>query len=158
MNDKKRVLILCTGNSCRSQMAEGVLKSFGDDVEVFSAGTNPAEAVHPLAVKVMSEINIDISKNHPKSVDPFLDQEWEYVITVCDNANTNCPVFPGKVKRRIHIGFDDPAAFTGAPEEVANEFRLVRDEIEEAFTSFYLAFINPSVKSGGCGCGCGCSS
>jgi len=140
-------------------MAEGFLKSFGSGMEVFSAGTQPAEAVHPLAVKVMGECDIDISGYSPKTVDMFTGHEWDYVITVCGDANANCPVFQGNVKQRIHIGFDDPAKAIGTPEEVMQAFRQVRDEIEEAFYSFYLAFISLDEKnSGSCGCGCGCSN
>ena len=161
MDETKKILVLCTGNSCRSQMAEGFLKSFGSGIEVFSAGTSPAENVHPLAVRVMAECDIDISKQSPKQVDLFTGREWDYVITVCGDANSNCPVFSGKVKQRMHIGFDDPAKADGSEEDKIKAFRLVRDEIEEAFYSFYLAFISPAEKrssGGGCGCGCGCSS
>ncbi|HEX2865876.1 MAG TPA: arsenate reductase ArsC [Ignavibacteriales bacterium] len=134
---KKRILILCTGNSCRSQMAEGFLKSFDKDLEVFSAGTKPASKVNPFAVKVMREIGIDISQEHPKDVEKFLGQPFDYVITVCGNAKETCPVFMGKVEHRLHIGFDDPADATGSEEEILLEFRRVRDEIEHDFHKFY---------------------
>lgn len=132
-----RILILCTGNSCRSQMAEGFLKSFDAALEVYSAGTNPSTRVHPKAVQVMNEIGIDLSKNTPKQVDQFIEKQFDYVITVCDHARETCPVFPGKVEHRLHIGFDDPAEATGSEDEVLNIFRRVRDEIESEFTKFY---------------------
>lgn len=134
---KNTVLVLCTGNSCRSQMAEGFLKSFGNDVEVFSAGTIPADRVHPKAIAVMKEINIDISRNHPKIVDKFLDKQIDYVITVCDSAKESCPIFTGKVVNRIHIGFEDPAEAIGTEEEILNEFREIRDLIKSKFYDFY---------------------
>ncbi len=133
----KSVLILCTGNSCRSQMAEGLLRSFDKSLEVFSAGTIPAEAVHRLAVQVMREEWVDLSLSKPKSVDEFLDQHFDYVITVCDEANESCPVFTGKVEHRLHIGFDDPARATGSKEEILAVFRRVRDEINLKFRKFY---------------------
>lgn len=131
-----RILILCTGNSCRSQMAEGFLKSFDKQLTVESAGTEPATQVNPNAVKVMAEVGIDISKNKPKLVDQFINQEWDYVITVCDNAKEACPAFMGKVKHRLHIGFEDPAEAKGTPEEVMAVFRKVRDEIKDRFSEF----------------------
>lgn len=134
---KASILILCTGNSCRSQIAEGFLRSFDHELEVFSAGTIPAAAVHPLAVQVMREKGIDISANRPKSVDEFLSRPFDYVITVCDGANESCPMFSGEVKQRLHIGFDDPAAATGSSDEVLAVFRRVRDEIEQRFGEFY---------------------
>ena len=126
-----KILILCTGNSCRSQMAEGFLKSFDDTIEVYSAGTEPSSQVHPLAIKAMAEMNIDISKNRPKSVDEFIHQSFDYVITVCGGANESCPTFTGRVNNRWHIGFDDPAEATGTNEEVMAEFRRIRNEIAE---------------------------
>lgn len=134
---KKRILILCTGNSCRSQMAEGFLKSFDKDLEVFSAGTKPASGINPSAVKVMAEKGIDISQGYPKDVEEFIHQPFDYVITVCDNARETCPVFMGKVQHKLHIGFDDPADATGPQDEVLSEFRRVRDEIESGFYNFY---------------------
>ena len=134
---KKSVLILCTGNSCRSQMAEGFLRSFGSSFDVYSAGTKPAESVHPLAVKVMREEWIDISLYKPKSVDEFLQRPFDYVITVCDAAKESCPLFTGKVEHRLHIGFDDPAEVTGTQEEKLSEFRRVRNEINLQFRKFY---------------------
>ena len=133
----KKILILCTGNSCRSQMAEGFLKAFDPDLEVYSAGTNPSGEVHPKAIAVMKEMNIDISGNHPKNVSEFLDQSFDYVITVCDGAKETCPYFSGDVKHRLHIGFEDPAEATGTDEEIMNQFRRIRDEILVDFFKFY---------------------
>ena len=132
-----RILILCTGNSCRSQMAEGFLKSFDPSLEVFSAGTKPSTQVHPKAVVVMRELGIDLSNNYPKNVDQFTGSSFDYVITVCDNAKESCPVFTGKVKERLHIDFDDPAEATGSEEEILAEFRRIRDEIKKDFYEFY---------------------
>lgn len=137
MKNGIRILVLCTGNSCRSQMAEGILKSFDESLEVFSAGTNPAVRVHPKAIYVMNEIGIDISKNYPKSVEQFLNQSFDYVITVCDNARETCPVFAGKVHKRLHIGFEDPAEAIGTEDEILSVYRRVRDEIKMRMTEFY---------------------
>ena len=134
---KERILILCTGNSCRSQMAEGFLKSFDKNLEVYSAGTKPAEKVNPFAIKAMKEVGIDISSGSAENVDKYLDQSFDYVITVCDNAKETCPVFSGKVKHRLHIGFDDPADAAGTEEEVMPVYRRVRDEIKRDFYEFY---------------------
>jgi arsenate reductase len=134
---KTKILILCTGNSCRSQMAEGMLKSFSDDLEVYSAGVNPAFYVHPLAIKVMSEIGIDIKNNFPKNVDVFLNEDFDFVITVCDHAKETCPFFSGKVGERLHIGFIDPAETVGTEENVLNVFRKVRDEMFTKLFDFY---------------------
>jgi arsenate reductase len=134
---KKKILILCTGNSCRSQMAEGFLKSFDKNLEVNSAGTKPAEKVNPFAVKAMKEVGIDISNGIPENVDKYINQSFDYVITVCDNAKETCPVFMGNVKHRLHIGFDDPADAVGTEDEVMPVYRRVRDEIEKEFFIFY---------------------
>jgi arsenate reductase len=134
----KRILILCTGNSCRSQMAEGFLKSFGDQLEVYSAGTAPAARVHPKAIAVMKEVGIDIGDATPKDVDNFLGESFDYVITVCDNARESCPVFMGRVDHRLHIGFEDPADATGSDEEKIRVFRRVRNEIRERFHRLYV--------------------
>lgn len=134
----KKILILCTGNSCRSQMAEGFLKSFDNNLEVYSAGTKPAERVNPFAVKAMKEIGIDISNGIAEDVDKYLSKSFDYVITVCDNAKETCPVFIGDVKHRIHIGFDDPADAEGTEEEVMPVYRRVRDEIKRDFFEFFL--------------------
>ena len=132
-----KILILCTGNSCRSQMAQGFLKSFDNKIEVHSAGTFPATKVNQRAIGVMAEVGIDISKNAPKSVDEFLNDKWDYVITVCDDAKETCPVFLGKVKHRLHIGFDDPTLAIGTEEFIMSEFRKVRDLIRMEFRNFY---------------------
>ena len=126
----KRVLILCTGNSARSQMAEGLLRELGGGrFEVESAGTRPG-GVRPEAVEAMREVGVDISSHRSKSVEEFAGQEFDYVITVCDNARESCPVFPGKTER-IHWSFDDPAASEGTWDERLVAFRRVRDEIGE---------------------------
>jgi arsenate reductase len=137
MSYKKRVLILCTGNSARSQMAEGLLRHLaGDLFEVESAGVEPSH-VRPQAIEAMREIGIDISGNRSKPVDEFLGREFDYVITVCDNARERCPVFPGKSKR-IHWSFDDPAAARGDERAVLAVFRRVRDEIRERLRQFII--------------------
>ena len=141
---KKKILILCTGNSCRSQMAEGFLNSFSPDIEAVSAGTNPSSQVHPKAIQVMAEIGIDISAGTPEDVSQYLDQSFDYVITVCDNAKETCPTFLGDVKEQLHIGFEDPAEATGTEEEVLAVFRRIRDEIKEDFYSFYEQRISRS--------------
>lgn len=123
-----RVLFLCTGNSARSQMAEGLLRHLGGPgFDVVSAGTHPA-GLNPLSVEAMAEVGIDISHHRSKLVDEFLDQRFDYVITVCDRANEECPIFPGDVER-IHWGFDDPAAVAGTHDDRIKSFRRVRDEI-----------------------------
>ena len=132
-----KILILCTGNSCRSQMAEGFLKSFDSSMEVYSAGTFPSSQVNPNAVKVMSEIGIDISDSKAEDVAAYLNQSFDFVITVCGNAQETCPTFMGDVKENLHIGFDDPADATGTEEEILAEFRRVRDEIKRDFREFY---------------------
>ena len=131
------ILILCTGNSCRSQMAEGYLKSLNDRLNVFSAGTHPAEQVHPMAVKVMKEIGIDLSGHSPENVSRYLDSDFDFVITVCDHAKETCPVFIGKVDQQLHLGFEDPAKVRGTEEEILKAFRQVRDEIQNVFLNFY---------------------
>jgi arsenate reductase len=132
-----KILILCTGNSCRSQMAQGFLQSFDKDLQVSSAGTKPAKQVNKNAVQVMKEKNIDISHHTPKSVEQYLHDDWDYVITVCDDANETCPIFPGRVKHRLHMGFEDPSHIQGTEEQILNEFRKVRDEIKSTFFAFY---------------------
>jgi len=135
---KKKILILCTGNSCRSQMAEGFLKSFDENLEVYSAGTKPSTQVHPKAIQVMNEVGIDLSKNYPKHSDQFINDELDFVITVCDNAKESCPIFIGKVGKQLHIGFEDPTDATGTEEEILTVFRRIRDEIKRDFYEFYL--------------------
>lgn len=118
-------------------MAEALLQSLDSNLQVNSAGTKPASHVHPLAIRVMKEINIDLSNHFPKNVDRFLNESFDYVITVCDNAKESCPVFLGRVTHRLHIGFPDPAEATGTPEEILAEFRQVRNMIRTAFTLLY---------------------
>lgn len=135
MSDRKRVLILCTGNSARSQMAEGLLRhDAGDRFEVFSAGTKPGQ-VRPEAISVMRELGIDISGHRSKSVDEFASQSFDYVLTVCDDARESCPVFPGKAVK-IHQGFQDPAALPGSAAERLALFRRVRDEMRRYLSTF----------------------
>ena len=134
--EKPFILILCTGNSCRSQMAEGILHQIaGDIAEVQSAGSNPAQFVHPKAIQVMSEIGIDISKNRSKHLNEFLDRKVHTVITVCGNADEACPIFPGMVAR-YHWGFEDPAKAQGSEDEILEVFREVRDEISRVFEAY----------------------
>ena len=133
-----KVLILCTGNSCRSQMAHGFLQSFDKDLQVFSAGTEASGKLNAKAVQVMSEVGIDISGHTSDSVSKYLDEEWDFVITVCGGANESCPAFVGKVKNRVHIGFDDPSHAVGTDEFIMSEFHRVRDEIKEQFYQYYL--------------------
>jgi arsenate reductase len=118
-------------------MAEGFLRQFDGHLHVRSAGTNPSDKVHPKAVQAMAEERIDISGQKPENVDMYIKDEWDYVITVCDNAKETCPVFLGKVKRQLHIGFEDPAEATGSEEEIMAFFRRVRDEIKRDFYKFY---------------------
>jgi len=132
-----RVLILCTGNSCRSQMAEGFLKHWYPDWEVFSAGTNPSSKIHPKAIKVMEELDIKIGNGYPKDVDLFKMQSFDFVITVCDNAKETCPIFMGKVENTVHIGFEDPAEARGTEEKIWEAFRRIRDEIYLQFDQFF---------------------
>ncbi len=133
-----KVLILCTGNSCRSQMAEGFLQWFDPRIIVRSAGTEASGKLNPKAVAVMKEAGIDISHHTSDSVDLYLGEEWDYVITVCGGANEACPAFIGKVKHRLHIGFDDPSHATGTEEFIQSEFIRVRDEIKAQFYEFYI--------------------
>jgi len=132
-----KILILCTGNSCRSQMAHGFLESFDSNIEVHSAGTFPAALINSTAVKVMAEAGVDISNYYPKNADQYINDEWDYVITVCDDANETCPVFTGKVKHRLHMGYEDPSRKNGTEEYVLSEFRRIRDQIRDEFRKFY---------------------
>jgi arsenate reductase len=136
-----KILILCTGNSCRSQIAHGFLQSFDKNIEVHSAGTEPASQINQTAVKVMCEVGVDISQHKPKLVDKYLKDEWDYVITVCDNAKETCPIFFGKVKHSLHMGFEDPSHATGTNEYIMSEFRRVRDEINKSFYTLYTTQI-----------------
>ena len=132
-----KVLILCTGNSCRSQMAQGFLQSFDQNLTVCSAGTEASGKLNAKAVEAMAEAGIDISHHTSDSVSKYLGEEWDYVITVCGGANENCPAFIGKVKHRLHIGFDDPSHAVGTEEFIWSEFIRVRDEIKDGFYKFY---------------------
>ena len=132
-----RILILCTGNSCRSQMAEGFLRNFDENLYVRSAGTNPSDTVHPKAILVMADEGIDLSNATPENVNLYQDKEWDYVITVCGHAKETCPVFLGRVKHKIHIGFEDPAEATGSESEILEVFIRIRNEIKNDFKSFY---------------------
>ncbi len=135
MQKRPRVLLLCTGNSCRSQMAEGFLKHYGHcKFEVYSAGLRPSH-VHPLAIKVMAESGIDITSQYSKTVNRFLDQEFSYIITVCGGAKELCPTFQGK-HRTIHWSINDPATAEGTEEEIMKVFRDVRDKISEEVNHF----------------------
>ena len=140
-----KVLILCTGNSCRSQMAHGFLKSFDSTIEVFSAGTEASGKLNRSAVKVMQEIGIDISKHTSDSVEKYLDETWNFVVTVCGGANEVCPAFIGKVKHRLHIGFDDPSFAVGTDEFISSEYLRVRDEIRVAFHKLFVEQIEPEL-------------
>lgn len=140
-----KILILCTGNSCRSQMAHGFLQSFNSSINVFSAGTEASGKLNTKAVKAMSEIGLDISKHTSDSVQKYLNDEWDYVITVCGGANEACPAFMGKVKHRLHIGFDDPSHARGTDDFIWSEFIRVRDEIKEGFYKFYTEEIKPQL-------------
>jgi len=133
-----KVLILCTGNSCRSQMAQGWLQSFDTNLIVCSAGTQASGKLNEKAVTVMKEAGIDISHHTSDPVEKYLGEEWDYVITVCGGADEACPAFIGMVKHRLHIGFDDPSHVVGTDEFIWNEFRRVRDEIKKGFYKFYL--------------------
>lgn len=135
MSNKNKVLILCTGNSARSQMAEGFMREMGgNNFEVASAGVSPTQ-VRPEAVEVMKEIGIDISQHFSKDVDRFVADTFDYVITVCDNANEHCPIFPGQAKR-IHWSFSDPAQVEGDEATKLSAFRNIRDQIKQRIATF----------------------
>ncbi|HML15939.1 MAG TPA: arsenate reductase ArsC [Bryobacteraceae bacterium] len=147
MNEKPHVLILCTGNSARSQMAEGLLRHLaGDRFDVESAGIHPS-FVRPEAIAVMGELGIDVSHHRSKSVEEFLGEPFDFVITVCDHAREHCPLFPGPAQR-IHWSLEDPAAFQGSDDERLEKFREIRDRIGEKLREF-LAARNPIATSGG---------
>jgi arsenate reductase len=143
---KMKVLILCTGNSVRSQMAHGFLQSFDDRIEVASAGIQPAERVNHKAVEIMDELGVDISSHTPELVDKYLREEWDYVITVCDNANEKCPIFHGKVKHRLHFEIDNPTHAEGTPEFIHSEYYRVANEIKETFWKLYSEKIQPELQ------------
>ena len=133
----KKVLVLCTGNSCRSQMAEGLINAkLGDQFVAYSAGTQPSGTVHPKAIAVMAELGIDLSQNESKSTELFRGQFFDHVITVCDSAKETCPVWLGNAGQKTHIGFYDPAEATGKDEEVTAVFRQIRDQIADQILSF----------------------
>ncbi len=137
-----KILILCTGNSCRSQMAHGFMKSFDDSLIVESAGTEASGKLNLKAVQVMKEIGIDISHHKSDSVEKYLNEEWDFVITVCGGANEVCPAFIGNVQHRLHIGFDDPSEAVGTPEFIDSEFIRVRDGIKAGFYKLYVTQIS----------------
>jgi arsenate reductase len=151
MNDgllvgRKRVLILCTGNSCRSQMAEGWVNHFSEGRwEAHSAGTAPAERVHPLAVRVMAEAGVDIASHTPEHVDRFVTEPWDLIVTVCDSAAESCPTFPGK-SEKIHVSFPDPAAASGSEDERLPVFRQVRDDIRHRLLAAIEARLAPKTE------------
>ncbi len=142
----KKILILCTGNSCRSQMAHGFLQSFDKNLYVCSAGTNPSGKVNERAIEVMKEVGVDISHHTSDPVEKYLHEEWDFVITVCGGANEACPTFLGKVKNRLHIGFDDPSEASGTEEYVMSQFRKVRDQIKESFYQFYRENLTNTIE------------
>ena len=132
-----KILIICTGNTCRSQMAEGFLKSFDPELQVYSAGTVAEEKVNPYAVKAMEELGIDISGQKPEPVEKYLNRDFDYVVTVCDGAKEICPVFTGNVIHRLHIGFEDPALARGNEDDVMPVYRKVRYQIRKMFYEFH---------------------
>jgi arsenate reductase len=140
MTEKKKILILCTGNSARSQIAEGLLNHIlQNEYEIYSAGTKPS-IVRPEAIEALAEIGIDISRNRSKSADEFVDSDIDYVLTVCDNAKENCPYFPAKTKV-IHHSFEDPAEVQGDDEMRLNAFRKIRDEIKNYFENDFVKIL-----------------
>ena len=141
------MLILCTGNSCRSQMAHGFLQSFDPRLFVSSAGTEASGTLNPKAVEVMKQAGIDISHHTSDSVELYLEEEWDYVITVCGGANLSCPAFTGRVKNRLHIGFEDPSLAVGTDDFINREFIRVRDEIRESLLELYNVQIKPRLEN-----------
>ena len=137
-----KILILCTANSCRSQIAAGFLKSFAPKAEVFSAGTHPGTEVDPIAIRVMREDMIDLLDQQPRNVSDFLSISFDLVITVCDNAKEQCPVFLGEVKQQLHIGFEDPAGYRGSEEERVEAYRTIRDEIKQQMFILFKQLIH----------------
>ena len=133
-----KILILCTGNSCRSQMAHGFMQSFDNTITVCSAGTKASGKLNEDAVNAMAEVGIDISKHTSDSVEKYLGENWDYVITVCGGANESCPIFNGNVKNRLHIGFEDPSDAVGSEEFIKSEFRRIRNEIKDKFYDLYI--------------------
>ena len=139
------ILILCTGNSCRSQMGEMFMQSYDERLKVYSAGTAPEKKVHPLAINVMNELDFDLNDNKTKQVNDFLDKSFDYLITVCGDAEENCPSFFGKVKHQVHIGFDDPASVKGDDKIKLNAFRRIRDEINQELNKFFKLVVLPEL-------------
>lgn len=148
-----KILILCTDNSCRSQMAEGWLQSFDKSLTVCSAGTEPAAQTHLLAIETMAKSGIDISMKHPKPVEQYLDEPWDYVITLCNTADEKCPEFTGKVRHRLHMGTYDPSRAKGTPEFIASEFRRISIQLKKKMYEFYADEILNG--NGGPTCTCG---
>ncbi len=140
-----KILVLCTGNSCRSQMAHGFLNHFNNEMEVYSAGVHPAYRVMPETIEVMAEKGIDISKHVPEHVYDYMKDPFDYVITVCDYANETCPIFTGEVKNRMHIPFPDPIHAKGGFKKRLKVYREVRDEIEKRFFKLYKEEIEPQL-------------
>lgn len=140
-----KILVLCTGNSCRSQMAEGFLRSFDKRLDVYSAGTEASGMINQLAVKAMAGIGIDISGHTSDPVEKYLDEAWDYVITVCGGAHEHCPAFYGDVKHRLHMGYDDPSFAVGTDEFIWSEYLRVRDEIKNGFYELYKEEIKPQL-------------
>lgn len=132
-----KILVLCTGNSCRSQMAHGFLQSFDQNLVVKSAGTEASGKLNPKAVEVMNEIGIDIAHHTSDPVNMYLNEDWDFVITVCGDANENCPIFPGTVNHHLHMGYEDPSDAIGSKEYIWGEFRRIRDLIQNDFLEFY---------------------
>ena len=146
-NQSKKILIVCTGNSCRSQMAHGYLQSLDSSLQVYSAGTFPSNSVNSMTVRVMNELGIDISSHVPRHAYKLINEEWDYLITVCDNAKKECDHYFSKAKHRMHIGFEDPYSAIGSLEYVHSVYVKVRDEIVEAFKDLYESFLNTSDNS-----------
>ncbi len=144
-----RILVLCTGNSCRSQMAAGFLRTIDSRLQVASAGTEPASDVHPVAVAVMAEAGVDISDARPAHVDTVVDEPFEYIITVCAQADERCPRFTGQVAHRLHLDFSDPAHAVGDDESVRAKFREIRDAIKTRFTELYHSRLEPALRGSG---------
>ncbi len=141
-----KVLIICRANSCRSQMAEAILKRFDPDLIVKSAGPEPAEVVHPLTIRAMAEIGIDISQSTTTNINEFVTEDWDFVITVCDIAKESCPAFLGNVKNSFYLKFEDPLAYEGDDEFLLNLIRTTRSQIVNEFEDFYNEFINQKNK------------
>ncbi len=145
--NKRRILFLCNHNSARSQIAEAILKkAAGDRYEVYSAGLQPAERINPYVVKAMAEIDVDMSGQYPKSIEEFEGVNFDYVVTVCDEAQEACPFFPGR--HVIHKGFPDPASFKGSEEEILEKVRMVRDEIKDWIGNHLLPLLDSAEYTG----------